>query len=58
MLDKKSITRGSLFLGLLLNVLVIIVFILLYRAYLVPTQTSAYYTTFEESAVDLTNPVE
>ena len=58
MLDKKSITRKNLFLGLLLNVLVIIVFILLYRAYLAPSQIDAYRATSEESAVNLTNPVE
>jgi len=58
MLDKKSITGKSLFLSLLLNVLVVIVFILLYRAYLVPSWTDAYYATSEESAVNLANPVE
>ena len=58
MLDKKSINRKNLFLGLLLNILVIIVFILIYRAYLAPSQTNAYRATSEESTVNLTSPVE
>jgi len=58
MLNKKSINRKDLFLGLLLNALVIIAFILLYRAYLVPDKTNICQPPFEEPTTNVTNPVE